>query len=430
MSNTSKIWIFIAAFVGVFIIYFALFYEGKKRYNWTENYALDKELPFGTWLVSELLKEYKGEDNFTQLNSPIDRSLKDAEEPSNYIFIGEEIYLENNSVDSILSFVSKGNNAFIFTKAQPTLLLEKLLLIESTDSLPITYEYVYSDSVFASFNENYVANSERYALPYLLKNKEQYYYWHYIPELVNDTRIEFIGDFTAFLDNGEYHEGYNYYKINHEKGSFYFHTQSMNFSNISLKEEGMVAYANQIFAYLNDGPILWDEFNWRFNKPNPKTWLYKPDFFSTGESPLKFILSNPPLKWAWYLLLGFILIFMVFNGKRRKGIIPVLADRTNTSLEHLKQMSVLYKKEDDHYIISVKMFENFLGFLQNELRINLDQNRDKIIDEVVFKRKIEKEYVQNIFDRWKYIEFSKTARTEIFLKFNKELNSFYERIKQ
>ena len=130
------------------------------------------------------------------------------------------------------------------------------------------------------------------------------------------------------------------------------------------------------------------------------------------------------------MLLLFILIFVIFNGKRRKGIIPVLPDRTNTSLEHLKRVSVLYKKEENHYVISVKMFENFLGYLQNELRINLDQSRDKIIDEIVAKRKIEQEYVQKVFDRYKYIEFSKTARTEIFLKFNEELNSFYERIKQ
>lgn len=430
MNNTSKIWIFVAAFIGMLIIYFALFYEGKKRYDWKENYALDKELPFGTWLVSELLKEYKGDADFKQLDSPLDRSLDKAKTPSNYVFIGEEIYLENTSVDSLLSFVSKGNNAFLFTIAEPVLLLEKLLAPESSDTLSVIYENSFGDSAFSSFEKNFVSSPEVYSISYLYKREVSNYQWMFLKDTLVDSRIEFIGNFASYAENGEKETGINYYKIAYKKGAFYFHTQPISFSNITLKEKKLVEYANQVFAYLNEGPILWDEYNWRFNKPNPKTWLYKPNFLNTGEGPLRFVLSNPPLKWAWYILLLFILIFVLFNGKRRKGIIPVLADRTNTSLEHLKRVSVLYKKDENHYVISVKMFENFLGFLQNELKINLDQSREKIIDEIVFKRKIEREYVQKIFDRWKYIDFSKTAKPEIFTKFNKELNSFYERIKK
>lgn len=428
MNNSTKIWIIAAAVVGLLVIYFSLFYESEKRYDWKEDYVLEKDRPYGTWLLAELLKEYN--DSFRELDSPLDRSLVKEGVNNNYVFIGEEIYLEETSRDSLLSFVSRGNNAFLITVAEPIMLFEKLLEEVDVDSFYSFYQYINSDSLFTTVNSDYVSLNKEVRVPYVYRNKHSSYYWTYLSPLISDPRIENLGSSKAFDYEKNQYSGVNYYKIDHGKGSFYFHTQPISFTNIVLKEDGMLSYANTVFAFLNDGPILWEEHNWRFNKPNPKTWLYKPGFFNKEESPLKFILSNPALKWAWYLFLLFILIFVLFNGKRRRAIIPVLADRRNTSLEHIKRVSVLYKKNENHYIICAKMLENFLGYLQNDLGINTDQNKEKIIEEIAIKRNIEKEYAESIFSTWKYISLSKTARTEVFLKFNKELNAFYERLKQ
>lgn len=429
MTKAGKIWIIVAAVFGALVIYFTLFYEADKRFNWREDYVLDKDRPYGTWLVSELLKRYD-QYSFRELDSPLDRSLTKADVGSNYIFIGEEIYLEDTSTDSLLAFVAKGNNAFLFTIAEPILIFEKLLEDIDVDSFYTFYQYMRSDSLLTNFVKDDLILKESIRIPYYDRNGISSYYWTYLSQIIDDNRIEHLGVSRAFSYEKEEFHGVNFYKIDHGKGSFIFHTQPICFSNIVLKEDEMLQYANTVFAFLKEGPVLWEEHNWRFNKPNPKTWLYKPGFFNTGESPLKFILSNPPLKWAWYLTLLFILLFVIFNGKRRKAIIPVIADRSNTSLEHLKRVSVLYKKDEQHYVICAKMFENFLGFLQNELGINTDQAKEKIISELALRRNIEKEYAECIFDTWKYISFSKTARTEVFLKFNKELNAFYERLKQ
>ena len=150
----------------------------------------------------------------------------------------------------------------------------------------------------------------------------------------------------------------------------------------------------------------------------------------TGESPLKFILSNPPLKWAWYTLLCFILLFVIFNGKRRKSIIPVLPDRSNTSLEHIQRMSNLYKQKDEHYVIAAKMFENFLWYVQSELKINTTQKTGELIEEIAIKRTMSRKEIKKIFDQWSLIEEQKTLNTESFLVFNSTMNSFYNRIKQ
>jgi hypothetical protein len=428
MKKGTKILIFSAAFIGMIIVYYSLFYSEKKRFDWSELYELDKDKPYGTWLISELLKEYNDQP-FSELKLPLDKSLKDAKSPSNYVFIGGEIYLEETSSDSLLSYVAKGNNAFIFTKAQPYLLLDKLLEGIDLDSIYSLYDFAFSDSLVNQLEPSIFRLDKAQRVAYIKRNENIAYYWSYLKEFYEHPQIEKLGNSKAYGEDG-LHEGVNFYKIEYGEGSFYFHSQPISFTNIVLKEDGMLAYTNNVFALLNSGPIYWEEHNWRFNKPNPKTWLYKPSFFNTGKSPLNFILTNPPLKWAWYLLLGFVLLFVIFNGKRRKAIVPILPDRRNTSLAHLKKMSVLYIKNENHYVICAKMFENFLGYIQNELRININQDPEKISAEIHIKRNIELDYVKAVFDGWRYIEFSKTARKEILEKFNTDLNAFYEQIKK
>jgi hypothetical protein len=429
VNNKTKIWIFVASFLGLALIYFTLFYEKDKRYDWSEDYVLDKEKPYGTWLISELLKEYQNHD-YHELNKPLDRSLNNAEKGSNYIFIGEEIYLEKSGRDSLLSFVAKGNSAFIFTITEPLLLLQELIPELDVDSFYTFYEYAYSDSLLSKLVLPPFHEDKAIRIPYRYRKDLSAYHWAYLSPNIKDERIVFLGrSFGESTDNKAF-EGVNYFSIAYGDGIFYFHTQPISFSNIVLKESDMLGYSNRVFAYLDDGPILWEEHNWRFNKPNNKTWLYKPDFFKSGKGPLNFILSNPPLKWAWYLALLFTFLFVIFNGKRRKAIVPVLPDRTNTSLRHLKNVSKLYNMQDEHYVICVKMFENFLAYLQNEFRIDTEADPEKIMSEIAAKSNIDPEIVKKIFKRYKYIEFSKTARLEIFKKFNQELNAFYEQIKK
>jgi hypothetical protein len=50
-------------------------------------------------------------------------------------------------------------------------------------------------------------------------------------------------------------------------------------------------------------------------------------------SPMRFILNNPPLRYAWYLLLLGLLIFVLFNAKRKQRIVPVIEPLKNTSLD-------------------------------------------------------------------------------------------------
>jgi len=439
-DKRNRVLIFIGAFIALILIYFLLFYSPSKRYNWSEDYKMDKDRPFGTWLVSELLQHYNSSQEFKELDEPLDYSLNKAKTPSNYIFIGEEMYLEQRYSDSLLSFVSKGNNAFIFTSMLPRSILERITspydkyYHENDSDLDSYYiednMYYYFDTVFTTIIDENLDTFNSYRFIYNSRFGTYNTNWSYVSydnlEILN---AESLGEFYGINSELDTLGGINYYKVDYGEGAFYFHTQPIQFSNIQLLDSNSLDYTNSVFAYLNEGPIYWDEYNWIFNRPTAKTSTYNPFYNERGDSPIKLILSNDTLKWGWYLLLFFILLFVIFEGKRKQAIIPVLADKQNTTLHHIKSLSKLFYNNEEHFPIAEKMFDNYLWYLRSELKVDTSKSNEKLIPEIVIKSGSDEKTVKTIFDLWGNISGWGSVKTSVFLKFYNTIDEFYNKRK-
>jgi hypothetical protein len=448
ISKRNKVLVFVGALVGLLAIYLLFFYSPNKRFNWSEDYKLDKERPYGTWLISELLQYYSPKREFSILNESLDYSLEKAKTPSNYVFIGEEIYLEQIYSDSLLAYVAKGNNAFIFTDGLPWLIQETIMGLNNFDE-PENFEELSDDPVFSDsenldgyktydFDTVFTEITVQELNPlnpyrFIYRNRFGIYnrLWaHVSKKNLNLLQAGALGEFYGINSELDTLGGINYYRVNYGKGSIYFHTQPFQFTNIQLLDSNAVDYANAVFAYLNDGPVYWDEHNWIFNRPTSKTWTFKPFYRQNSESPLKLILSNPSLKWGWYLLLLFILLFVIFEGKRRQAVIPVLADKQNTTLAHIKSLTKLYYASEEHLPIANKMFENFLWHVRSELRIDTSKPSEKLVLEIAIKSGSDEKTVKAIFDQWEKITGWGSVKSQFFLEFYNNIDKFYRKEKE
>ena len=57
--------------------------------------------------------------------------------------------------------------------------------------------------------------------------------------------------------------------------------------------------------------------------PIVRTQTYCPKYDETEQTPLRYIISQPPLRWALYTLMIGALLFLVFEGRRRQRVIPI-----------------------------------------------------------------------------------------------------------
>lgn len=121
--------------------------------------------------------------------------------------------------------------------------------------------------------------------------------------------------------------------------------------NYFLLTANNVNYALGLLSYIpyEIEEIIYDEFYWRnVNRQ------------AEGSSALDAIFSNPPLRWAFWILLGLIGVAVLTNLFRKQRIIPLKVANNNTTVAFTETISRLYFNQKDNSNIAQKMIQHFL----------------------------------------------------------------------
>jgi hypothetical protein len=135
------------------------------------------------------------------------------------------------------------------------------------------------------------------------------------------------------------------------------------FSNICILSGANNEFVASTLSYLPKTSVLWTE-NYQRGRREIST-------------PLRFILLNEPLRWAYYVALIAILVFMVFEMKRKQRPIPIIKPLPNTTLEFLSTIGNLYYHRGEHKNIADKKINFLLEHIRSHHWINtniLDDN--------------------------------------------------------
>ena len=90
-------------------------------------------------------------------------------------------------------------------------------------------------------------------------------------------------------------------------------------------------------------------------------------------SPFRYFLSQPPLRWALYLSMVSILLFMIFTARRKQRAIPVIREPENKSLEFAELIGTLYYQKKDHADLVRKKYLYFAEELRREIQVDVEE---------------------------------------------------------
>ena len=177
--------------------------------------------------------------------------------------------------------------------------------------------------------------------------------------------------------------------------------------------------------------MLWDH-NHKFISgalsyfpPKKITWT---EYYQLGRqesgSPIRFILSDESLRWAYYLTLFTLLTFVFFEAKRRQRIIPIVKPPENTTLEFAETVGNLYFSHGDHLNLAKKKILFFKEKIRSKYYIQTN-----VLDEDFYKELSNKtgETVENIKELFKYIgeiERRKQISEAALFDLSKKLDEF------
>lgn len=100
-------------------------------------------------------------------------------------------------------------------------------------------------------------------------------------------------------------------------------------------------------------------------------------------SPFRYFISQRPLRWALYLTMIAILLFMTFTARRRQRVIPVIHEPENKSMEFTGLIGTLYFQKKDHADLVHKKYIYFAEELRREIQVDVEDVAD---DERSFDR--------------------------------------------
>lgn len=150
-------------------------------------------------------------------------------------------------------------------------------------------------------------------------------------------------------------------KMQWGKGEVYFLSTPLLFTNFGILDKHAVGYVFRMMSQISDLPVYRTE-----------AYMKTTAMEEAEHSPLRELLKRPPLRYALYLVLLGVLLFMLFTARRRQRIIPVIEQPRNHSLEFVQLIGTLYYLRHDHADLVRKKFQYFADEVRRKSGVDVD----------------------------------------------------------
>ncbi|HEX8575323.1 MAG TPA: DUF4350 domain-containing protein [Flavobacterium sp.] len=387
MDRSIKIYIglLLLLIVGIVIIDI----NKPKPIDWTPTYDTKDKIPLGLYVLDQELPALLKGQKINKIDvtpyeyfEPLydyDTLVKNYKAKGTFFTINETQNLDQESVSELFYLADHGNSIFLSMKTFPEALL---------DSLKVNFrsDYQFQDTIF-----NWMANPRLGNKKYNIVEGVGNNYFSKI-DTVNTTVLGYQSGDSARV---------NFIKVPYKSGYFYLHTQPAAFSNFHLLKKDHAEYAEKVLSYVPKGDVFWYVKN-----QNGKI---------ESDSMFRFILAQPALRWAWYLFLIGMLIFIIFNAKRRQRIVPIIKPPANTTVEFAKTIGNLYFQEGDHDNIIDKKIIYFLEKVRN------DYLMDTTVLDDAFINKLHQKSGKELKDIQRLVYMIRQHRKNNFISIEKDL---------
>ncbi len=371
--------------------------------NWFPSYSKEDKIPLGTYVLFDLLKK-SFNDKLTEKNTPPFEVLQDSTLNGTYFFVNNSLDFDKTELDSLINWAEKGNTVFISANYFNDKLLDTLKLETTTE---VNVEKIGTEPLLKLVNAKF--DSQK---PFHIKKDLPVRYFSKI-DTVSQTVLGVSG---AYIDTLQIKEPrINFIKIPMGKGQFFLHMQPEIFSNFFLLSEENAQLTAQVLSYINDGnTIYWD------------------NYYKSGKhidiSPLRVLLNNKYFKWAYYFVLIGVLLFVIFEGRRKQRSIPIIQPLTNKTYEYTRTIAGMYLDKGENHLIAQKQIALFMEFIRTRLRVPTEKVNERFYKTVAERSGNTQEDTLKLFTFIEKVSSQGNTTQEELLKLYQEIKEFKKKI--
>lgn len=407
MSRNKTIFVIVAA-VSLFIILIVSLteYRDVPVHHWRETFNYNDEQPQGLYIFKELADRY-----FKDIPTTVNGYPEDTMNINSlYIqFVPND--LESPLIDTLLEIAAAGNDVLIIGDFYDD---------DIAETLDHYLDDAFLEDSLMSFN---------FTDPNLAADTNYVYHFH-DRDFVSSkqTKFNLMENPFYFRDDLYWDDGaQQYIKVStpdsmivmaafpHGDGRLFYHVKKDLFYNYSYRQNQMFEYTQNVFAHFDPQHVyLLSPIN-LYQGPDP-----------SSNNPLDFIMNQPALKAAYYLMLLGILLYVFFGGKRKQKIIPVIVKNKNTSLEYIETVSQLFYQQGQHEKLVTHMRNIFHHKMQKRFFIAPDN--PNYLEMLAKKSKISETELQYVMDRFRNLDDNFNFRGDQLVSLNRRLENIYKEI--
>ena len=398
MSKQGKIYIILTIIAILALIVFE--YTKPQKVNWYPSYAKQHKIPFGTFIFNEQLERLFLKENIINIERPSYEYLNNNSSiEGTYIFINDQVEFDNAELESLLEWTSNGNTLIIASENINKKLLDtihaKNSVISNFNNIDNIYNLKLKNSAFKK-DQNYVFDKADF-LNYFNK--------------IDTLKTVVIGVVHNYTEC-DLKEHANVIIHPFGTGTIILSTFPQAFTNYFILSPENQNYTAGLLSYIDS------------SKP-----IYLDNYYKSGKafysSPMYVLLNNKALKWAYYIMLIGVLIYVIFEGKRKQRAIPIVHPLKNQTIDFTRTIANMYYENHKHSDIANHKIQYFLDFIRTHLHLNTNTVDDAFINNLAVRSNNTVDDTKYLFN---FIE-SITNKTTINIIELEQLNTLIETFK-
>ena len=367
--------------LGALLLLVLVEYFAPKPVDWSFTLMRRDKIPYGTYVLDAVLSDVFPNQTINRSHSTLYELEAEMPTKTNVLIVTEQFAPDSLDANILLRHAERGGHALVVANFYYGYWADTLNLDIATRVIPPMPDDTPSDSVpERTYDQTYFTSYDTARTTVLAYDEDQH------PILLR-TRW---GEGFVVLSSIPYHFT-NYYL---------------------LKEQGAATTARAL-SFLPMQDVWWTAY------------------YQTGRmeasTPLRYVLSQPPLRWALYLLLAGLLLFMVLESKRKQRAIPVVQPPANTTLEFVGTVSNLFLRTRDHQNIAEKKIHYFLDELRTRYRLDTSTLDDAFRERLRHKSGKSEEEVDALVASIRQAQQQDRLSAEELVRLSQRIDGFSER---
>ena len=369
------------------IIYLVAEYNRPVPINWAETLDRKDKIPFGTYILYNQLGDVFPGAEVETFREPIYNVINDHDIKSgNCIIVSDAISLPEVDYNKLCSYVRAGNDVFIASAYYAGKL---------SDSLKVDVQSELKGDTVKSYFTNWNLGGVQYAVD---KRIGALYFRAY------------SNDAVVLGKNSLGHANFIKYKMG--RGNLFLNANPLLFTNYSLLNRQGAAYASIALSHMkNSSNLIWDDYYLKGREDEG--------------SPLYVLLRNSALRAALYISMFSLVIFVLYEMKRKQRVIPVVEPLKNSSLEFANTVGQVYYEQHDNNNIAQKIASYWLEQIRSKYRIGTAKLDEEFADVLAKRSGVAADLIKAIATQIGSINEGRILRDKELADFNNNIEQFY-----